>query len=111
MQSIMELFSLPRDIVMDLIVGSTSTFIVGDYLGHFIIGLENRKEFVDITGRVFLDRMSTKEVQTIAVVSQLAPKKRIEFNLSSILIHNKDVPAPHRTITLYPNLGPKTLYN
>lgn len=76
MQSILELLTAPGDIVMDWTVGVGSTFWAGDFSGRFVIGMENREQFVKVAART-LDEVHkrSKEVQKekSIVVAQANP--------------------------------------
>lgn len=63
MQSVLELFTLPGDIVMDWTVGVGNTYLAGEYCGRFVIGVENRIEFLEVAKRVLkdLEKRETKK--------------------------------------------------
>ena len=47
MQQIMELFTVPGDVVLDMNVGLGNSFIAGDYSGRYVVGLEDRPRLSD----------------------------------------------------------------
>jgi hypothetical protein len=78
MQMVIELLTIPRDIVLDWTVGEGSSYLAGDYCGRFVIGLEDRVEFEgeaqNVCERVnSIDRSKKKVDKGKAVV--LCPSK------------------------------------
>lgn len=67
---------------MDWTIRSGIIFIVGDYSGQFVIGMENLEEFVETASIVFLKLISSKNVLTHPLLKQFHGKRKIDFHLS-----------------------------
>jgi hypothetical protein len=48
MQTVMELLSVPGDIVLDWRVGEGTSFQAGEFSNRFVVGLEGRQEFKEL---------------------------------------------------------------
>jgi hypothetical protein len=54
-QSVLELLTMPGDIVLNWAVGDSSTFLAGDLFNSFVVGAEDRSKFVDLAERAMAD--------------------------------------------------------
>ena len=70
MQSVIELFTVPGDLVMDWTVGVGNTFWAGEYCGRFVIGVESRELFEKEARRAVADvlkRVDRKAPESVPV--------------------------------------------
>jgi hypothetical protein len=90
-QSVLELLTMPGDIVLDWGVGDGSTFLAGDLCNRFVVGAEDRSKFVALAERAMADvrRRVPPAVQGVALATPqgVAEPERMDFLLSD---HDND---------------------
>jgi hypothetical protein len=77
MQTVMELLTVPGDIFLDCNIGVGNTFWAGEFSGRFVIGMEEREQFVKEAAIVLRD-ISKREGKTVA---QEKPREGKTINL------------------------------
>ena len=60
MQSVIEIFTAPRDVVLDWSISGGATFAARDNSNRFVVGFENRKLFLPFAKELFLTVKSRK---------------------------------------------------